>query len=138
MNAAEDKINIDLTNGRVISGVICAGFVPVIFFITISLIEPHDVYTFNYIMSAIFSMVPGFLSIFIPCFALLWFGKTKPGWFATVPAIIIVPQLLIFNPSQGYIRVGPTTAMIAMAIAAFSGLLCWFISVRMDSRFKPD
>jgi len=63
-------------------------------------------------------MVPGFLSIFIPCFALLWLGKTKPGWFATVPAIIIVPQLLIYNPSQGYINVGSTNAMFAMVVAA--------------------
>ena len=138
MNTNDHKKSIDLTNGRVVSGMVCASIVPSVIFIILAIAESHDVYSFNYVMYAVLSVVPGFLSIFIPCFVLLWIGKTKPGWFVIVPPCVIVPQVLLFSPYQEFIKISPVTTTIAMTIAAFSGLLCWFISVRLDPKFESD
>ena len=98
MNTNDQKKSIDLTNGRVVSGAICAGFVPTVIFLVFAVIQSNNEVIFFLILGAVLSAVPGFLSIFIPCFVLLWFGKTKPSWFVMVPPFVIAPSYFFIIP----------------------------------------
>lgn len=127
-----------LMSKHTIWGLLVSGFIPSIIFLIFAFIEGYGEASYFLLLFSFVSLFPGFLGISLPCWVLLWRGKTNPLWFAVIPPCVFIPVVLIFDPYGAGINYVPIFFAIATTVVAFSGLLFWFISVRRNPQFKGD
>lgn len=126
------NIPFSLMNKYVFWGLLASGVIPSIIFLIFAFVEGYSEAGYFLLFFSVVSLFPGFLGISLPCWVLLWRGQANPLWFAVIPPCVVLPLLFLFDPYRGGINYVPIFLALAMAVAALSGLLCWFISVRQN------
>lgn len=136
MNDSNLNNAYSLKNKYILWGLFASGVVPSIIFLIFAFVEGYSEAGYFLVVFSFVSLFPGFLGISLPCWVLLWRGKTSPLFFAVTPPCVTLPLVLLLDPYGGGINYVPVFFAIATAITAFGGLLCWFISVRLDPQFQ--